>query len=384
MKPPGSPLADGCGGGRSDAFFWRLGKTVHKIATANVDSMGGRFEQVDAVLSEQGVEIAGLQETRMDTCERTSRNYEYWFAGSDARGRPHGVGLAVHKRHYGAVMKVEQISERLLYARIKGRQVCLSIVVTYSPQPGLPVAARRSYYAEIAELLGRIPTHDVRVVLADTNAQFGQDLREEVRCVGTHFFHEKSNDNARRWAAICDEHALCVGATYFEHKGSHQATWLGAAGERTQIDHVLVGERHWSMLEDVRAYPALHLGGGCGSHGHRVVIARIRCRLAASKRPPTSGGPVYDRSKLRSSEVASRIEEDLREAWGATAPPDSLAEAYVDFSKTLLRAAEKHAPKGAKAEKARQRWISDETLALVLQKRQLLQRWFACKRRRQS
>ena len=80
-------------------FFWRLGKTVHKIATANVDSMGGRFEQVDAVLSEQGVEIAGLQETRMDTCERTSRNYEYWFAGSDVRGRPHGVGLAVHKRH---------------------------------------------------------------------------------------------------------------------------------------------------------------------------------------------------------------------------------------------------------------------------------------------
>ena len=121
MTPLGSPAADSCGRGARDAsLFWRLGRRAQRIATANAGAIRGRAEMVDRGLAEHYIELAGLQETQVETSELTTKHYRFLFSGDPVKRG--GVGLALRKEYSDAAMGIQPFSKRLLYVGLKGNR----------------------------------------------------------------------------------------------------------------------------------------------------------------------------------------------------------------------------------------------------------------------
>jgi hypothetical protein len=66
----------------------------------------------------------------------------------------------------------------------------------------------------------------------------------------------------------------------FPHRSIHKYTWFSSDGKtHNQIDHILIDRRRHSSILDVISF-----GGADCDSDHYLVVAKVRERLAVSKR----------------------------------------------------------------------------------------------------
>jgi hypothetical protein len=114
--------------------------------------------------------------------------------------------------------------------------------------------------------------------LGDFNAKVG---RENIfkPTMGNESLHEISNDNAVRVVNFATYKNL-VKSTMLPHRKIHKYTWTSPTeNTHNQIDHILIDRRRHSSVLDVRSFR----GADCDT-GHCLVVAKMRERLAVSKR----------------------------------------------------------------------------------------------------
>jgi endonuclease/exonuclease/phosphatase family metal-dependent hydrolase len=126
----------------------------------------------------------------------------------------------------------------------------------------------------------QIPRYDINILLGDFNAKVEREdiLKPTIKNESS---HEISNETGVRLVNFATSKNLVVKSTMFPHRSIHKYSWTSPDGQKhNEIDHVLIHSRRHSNIHDVRSFR----GADCDTD-HYLVVAKIRERLAVSKRP---------------------------------------------------------------------------------------------------
>ncbi|XP_046663006.1 craniofacial development protein 2-like [Homalodisca vitripennis] len=208
------------------------------------------------------MDVVALQETRWPLAGRiNTKDYFIYYSGCEDDRYHGGVGVAVNKRISEAVIHYEAINNRLCNIRLRGKFSNISLVSFYAPTEEAEEEKKDNFYGLLDELVGRLPSFDMKIILGDANAKVG---REEVwrPAIGKESLHQESNDNGTRLASFAIANEYKIVSTMFPRKDIHKYTWTSPGGTtKNQIDHVITDQRHKSSITDVRSIR----GAECGN-----------------------------------------------------------------------------------------------------------------------
>jgi hypothetical protein len=96
----------------------------------------------------------------------------------------------------------------------------------------------------------------------------------------------------------------------FSHRDIYKYTWTSPEGKtQNHIDHVLIDRRRHSIILDIRSFR----GADCDSD-HHLVVAKVRERLAVSKRAAKNTDmDKFNLNKLNEGEVKEQYHVTIRD-----------------------------------------------------------------------
>ncbi|CAG4965960.1 unnamed protein product [Colias eurytheme] len=210
-----------------------------------------------------------------------------------------GTGFVVSKRLKHLVIDFQPINERVCKIRLRGRFQNYTIINVHAPTEDTDIEDKERWYFDLENICINSPKGDVKIIIGDLNAKVGREKLYRPT-IGAHSLHETSNDNGTRLVALATSLNMTIGSTCFPHKSIHKVTWVSPDRiTHNQIDHILVDNRHYSNLLDVRS----HRGANIDSD-HHLVVCKIRARISRAKYTKTVKESKFDTTKLlRDEEV---------------------------------------------------------------------------------
>ena len=127
------------------------------------------------------------------------------------------------------------------------------------------------FYKDLQDLLELIPKKDVLFIIGDWNAKVGS---QETPGVTGKFCFGVQNEAGQRLTEFCQENALFIENTLFQHK-RRLYTWTSPDGQhRYQIDYILFSQRWRISIQAAKTRP----GAVCGSDSE-FLISKFRLKL---------------------------------------------------------------------------------------------------------
>jgi hypothetical protein len=153
----------------------------------------------------------------------------------------------------------------------------------------------------------------MKILLGDFNAKAD---REDIfkPTIGKESSHKIINDNGVRVVNFATSKNFVVKSTMFNHRSIHKHTWTFPDGQtHNQIDHVLIDRRWHSNILDVRSFR-----GADYDTDHYLAVAKIRERLAVSKRPENKMDMErFNLKKLNEGEVKEQYQVTIKNRFSA-------------------------------------------------------------------
>ncbi|XP_058817605.1 uncharacterized protein LOC131680905 [Topomyia yanbarensis] len=152
-----------------------------------------------------------------------------------------------------------------------------------SPHSGSTDDDKDGFYAQLEREYDRCPSHDVKIIIGDLNAQVGHE--EEFRPTIEKFrAHQLTNENGLRLIDFAASKA--IRSTFSQHSLPYHYTWRSPQQTESQIDHVLIEGRYSSDIIDVRTYRGANVDSD-----HYLVMVKLRPKLSVMnhvryRRPP--------------------------------------------------------------------------------------------------
>ncbi|XP_061707843.1 uncharacterized protein LOC133518227 [Cydia pomonella] len=171
---------------------------------------------IDAELNRLNVDIAALQETRIeDEGSLRETNYTfYWKGKSSTETREHGVGFAVRNHIIDAMETPVGVSERIMVLRLNTKSGYVTLISAYAPTLNSKPEAKDQFYDQLDEVVRGVRTTDRLHIMGDFNARVGQDNTDWPDCLGVHgidtagkvFGYQKAKSHD--WLIENEEHLL--------------------------------------------------------------------------------------------------------------------------------------------------------------------------------
>jgi len=155
------------------------------------------------------VSIAALQEIRWTGEGQIKINdYIIYYKGTENRHN-FGTGFAFHKNYESCVREFNPISERIctLRLRTKPKEICL--INIHAPTENRDEVDKDEFYEKVTRIYDRLPGSVIKIVLGDTNAKIGKELKF-VPTIGLKSAHEESNSNGQRVISFAASRSLIV------------------------------------------------------------------------------------------------------------------------------------------------------------------------------
>ena len=187
----------------------------------------------------------------------------------------HGVGLLLNKQAAKALIGWKPVNERIITARFESRHAKTTIIQVYAPTEEAKEAKKDSSYNQLQDTIAHIPSHDVKILIGDMNAQIDKHRQGLEHVIGPYGSETQTNNNGERFILFNSLNNICIGNTYFNHKNIHKKTWLSPRGSTAnEIDYICIDKRCRSAILDVH----VHRGADIGS-GHHLLITSLRLCL---------------------------------------------------------------------------------------------------------
>uniref|UniRef100_A0AAY5EEC4 Rho guanine nucleotide exchange factor (GEF) 1a n=1 Tax=Electrophorus electricus TaxID=8005 RepID=A0AAY5EEC4_ELEEL len=107
----------------------------------------------------------------------------------------HVVGLVLSKKASCALLGWKPVNNRIITARFQSRHAKTSIIQVYAPTEDSDDDQKDTFYGLLQDTIDEIPTHDVKFLIGDFNAQITDDRRGLENVIGPHSSGRQTNDN---------------------------------------------------------------------------------------------------------------------------------------------------------------------------------------------
>ena len=330
-----------------------------------------RLQELDYALTEKGILICALQETRRDGFKsETTENYEFFWYGECSGHR--GVGFVIHKSIRHLVSSPRGIPDsdgRLLTIDIllhdKKRPV--TFICAYAPTSKSSCATRKKFYSQLDKLLTPYTW-----LLGDFNARVGRRLPESDSNFGAAIQNTVGpyslkgdivpNTNGEFLINSTSPKNLRHVASHFRMRDSKRWTWRHPRyRSRTVLDHVFTPASHMRFVS--RCFVPSDFAV---SSDHRPVICELNFRPRTSSKVPRE--PLLDMRGFAQPNVRETFQNTVTHALGDTNPDEVPSDQLSSTIRNVTcEAARATIPTKSKSKFPEE--FSPETIALIQQKR---------------
>ena len=160
----------------------------------------------------------------------------------------------------------------MISVRLQGKPFSITVIRVYAPTSNAEETEVERFYEDLQDLLELTPKKDVLFIIEEWNAKIGsQETPGETGKFGLGLW----NEAGQRLIEFCQENALVIANTLFQHHKRRLYTWTSPDGQhRKQIDYILCSQRWRSSIQSEKTRP----GADCGSD-HELFIAKFRLKL---------------------------------------------------------------------------------------------------------
>jgi hypothetical protein len=129
--------------------------------------------------------------------------------------RKNGMGMIIANRMSKSLIGYKVVNDRIKYIRVRAHPVNITFMQVYAPTTSADVADIEDFYSDLQATLNETPIKDVLIIMGDRKAKIGKG--EEPGTVGRHGLGNR-NEAGERLLEFCEENALFLANTYFEHQ----------------------------------------------------------------------------------------------------------------------------------------------------------------------
>ena len=141
---------------------------IYRIGTWNVRTLRSREEEVVREMARYNIDVLGLSETKARGNGMTEIDgARYVYAGVTEGRAKCGVGIIVAERLADCVRSWRCVSERCVMIRLRVAGVWMTLVQVYAPTDDRDNETKDGFYAQLQEVVDRVPRGDKVVVLGD-------------------------------------------------------------------------------------------------------------------------------------------------------------------------------------------------------------------------
>lgn len=328
------------------------------------------LDDLDATLTESGVSLCALQETRRDGfMSTTTDNFKIFWYGECSGHR--GVGFAVHNKFVHLVTAVHGIPNsdgRLMTLSIllRDNKQPVTLICAYSPPNTASVQAREKFYSQLRGI-----TTTSSWIMGDLNARVGRKVCDEDIEFGA-----EPCDTVGPWSLKNDivpnangdlllDIASENNASHFRRRDSKRWTWRHPRYHtRAVLDHVFVPASHMRFV--ARSFVAPHTSV-CTDH--RLVVCEVSFHPRITKKVP-SQQPKINKHALYDQTVQTAFQVEVSEILGTTDPEQLSSEELSNAIRSAsLTAAHNVLPPLPKTKFPKD--FSANTIQLINRKREL-------------
>ncbi|XP_055385230.1 craniofacial development protein 2-like [Condylostylus longicornis] len=308
------------------------------------------------------IDILGISETfwpNSGQCQ--NEGAKIFYSGNDDKRHRKGVGIIVSKNFSNSVSDFIPYSDRTMLLRFDTKPIKLNVIQAYAPTADASEEEIEAFYAEITDLLKITKPHELNIIMGDFNAKIGRGESNEV--IGK-FGLGTRNDRGDRLVQFCQEIKFKVTNTWFHLPPRRLYTWASPQDNdmhivRNQIDFILINKRFSTSVSKVSTYP-----GADVPSDHNLLLAKIKIKLASIRRSQRSFK--LDLDKLNIDEVRSNISKEINDQLRSL-QTNNATPSWQQTSSILKSVARNKL--GTKKFKAKQKWITDEILNLMKERR---------------
>ena len=170
----------------------------------------------------------------------------------------------------------------MISVHFKGKPFNIMVIQGYAPMSNAEEAEVEWFYEDLQDLLELTPKKDILFIIGDWNTKVGS---QETRGVTGKFGLGVWNEAGQRLIEFCQENALLIVNTLFQHKRRFYTRTSPDGQHRNKIDYTLCSQRYRSSIQLAKR----KLGTDCGSD-HELLIAKFRLKLKKVGKPLDHAG----------------------------------------------------------------------------------------------
>ena len=248
-------------------------KEQYCIGTWNIRSMNqGKLEVVKQEMARVNINILGISELGWPgRGEFNSDDHLIYYYGQESLRR-NGVAIIVNKRVWNAVLGCNLKNDRMISVHFQGKPFDITVIQDYSLTSNAEEAEVEQFYEDLQDLLELTSKKDVLFITGGWNEKVGS---QETPGVTGKFDLGVQNEVGQRLIEFCQENALVIANTLFQHYKRRLYTWTSPDGRHwNQIDYILCSQRWRNSIQSAKTRP----GAGCGSD-HELLTTKFRLKL---------------------------------------------------------------------------------------------------------
>ena len=350
---------------------------MSRIGTWNVRSVKNKENEVIREMKRYNIDVLGLSETKArGNGMKAVDGASYVYSGVTEGRAKRGVAIIVAERWADCVRSWSCVSERCVTVRLNVAGVWLTLVQVYAPTDDTDSVAKDEFYAEVQEVMNRVPRGDRIIVMGDFNARVGKNVKVWKGVIGEHG-EDVENDSGRRLLGFSAENEMRIMNTHFDHKRIHKITWsCPGRGLQSIIDYFLVRSDQRRYVHDVRVIRGAEI-----ESDHYLVLAKVNIAKQVPKKTESRRSQLKS-ERLQTVEGRLKFRARLRAKWNMVKQieVEDVDRMWEEFKGGILGTAEEVCGRSkGQSGKKRTGWWGKEVQAAIRKKKMAYKRWLQVK-----
>ncbi|CAF2081889.1 unnamed protein product [Rotaria magnacalcarata] len=341
----------------------KITKDIFTVGTWNVQTLWttGKLELLRNEMKRFRFDVVGISEVRWTGKGETPRGDFIWSGENTTHTK--GVGLLLSTKAKKAMIGYNPISSRLISARFNATPFKITVIHVYAPTSASSEAEIEAFYDNIEKELSRTSKKDLIIITGDWNAKVGSDNTNWENTMGKYGYGDR-NERGERLLEFAALHNFYICNTRFQQKPNRKWTWISPNGvHKNMIDLILIQKRWKSSVMNCRTFQSADI-----SSDHSLVLCNIKLRLQQRQIKPQQN--IFEINQLKNQATKKLYQEKLNANLQRIIETDSIDEHATKIERAIEEALQTTI---TTTKRAKNPWISEQTLNLADEKRRVKQ-----------